>query len=341
MRFILLMLCLLAAAVTEAANRYDSEFLRKQTAYYPTNTIKFFIERGDYENAAFNALSFYPISPEISIETMISIENKIDKDLQNYIFGVFKKRIVTDRSLRSGGKKNLIREDWMNQKSAWSDDFINEIICYKKIRENFEHPNLSFKEFFWEAFDVYYNLDNEKASEFAKDISNQPYKLEFLCLYAKRQKSGKVGIDELHKFKALEKEKAIAEMLTVLEGQYYMKHSDYERAKEVYLKNFDLQYAIPVHIENLANCYLAEKDMSRAKRLYRYLASLVCEENITSEGIYNLGCICALEGDKDKAIKYIKQAVDSGFSRSYVRNDSDLKCLYKDKRFIKLITEEK
>ena len=116
-----------------------------------------------------------------------------------------------------------------------------------------------------------------------------------------------------------------------------MSREDYTKAKQSYLDFFQLDYSLPVHIENLATCYLAEGNRQKAKTLYVYLSKKIQKNNISANGVYNLACIYALEGDKDKALAYLENAIALGFPKPYLNNDEDLKSLRDDKRFKELL----
>ncbi len=54
--------------------------------------------------------------------------------------------------------------------------------------------------------------------------------------------------------------------------------------------------------------------------------------------LYNLACIFALAGEKNRALEALDQAVGAGFThREWVENDSDLNCLHEDSRYAEIL----
>ena len=56
---------------------------------------------------------------------------------------------------------------------------------------------------------------------------------------------------------------------------------------------------------------------------------------------YNLACCYSLQGDKDKAIEYLRQAIEKGYNNfERMKKDTDLDNIRNDPRFIKLIQSD-
>ena len=63
---------------------------------------------------------------------------------------------------------------------------------------------------------------------------------------------------------------------------------------------------------------------------------------VTAASVYNLACLAALTGEPEKALSLLSQAVEHGLSRNNdlrIEKDSDLKSLYDDPRFKKIVAE--
>lgn len=59
---------------------------------------------------------------------------------------------------------------------------------------------------------------------------------------------------------------------------------------------------------------------------------------VKKTALYNLACAYAHQGDQDRALEALQQAIDAGFiARKSIREDSDLKSLKDDPRFLKLV----
>lgn len=329
-----------ACGNARGAEKYDSDFLKRQFEFYSPIKAQECIKKGDYTKAAINALSIYPISPRDSIHIAIMIEKDINEPLPQYLFKAYREMgISSDPSVKlKKNDKTVFVEEWVNQKAGWCDVFINEVRCYIRIREIFGGNEKAVEEFFFGGFEPYYSLDSEEAFFFAEKCDNNSVQFRVLNLYAKAATSGKsVNIEELNKINSSKLSKAIRELFVTLKGDYYIGQEDYKKAKECYLEFFELDYSLPVHIENLAMCYLAEGNRAEAKSLYLHLTKLVQMDNITVTGIYNLACIWALEGDKEKSLDYLKEAIKLGFPKADAKDDKDFESLKDDKRFIELV----
>lgn len=336
----LILLSVIVLAISLSARggeKYDAEFLKRQFEFYSPDIAQEAIKQGEYTKAAINALSIYPIASEDSIRIALLLEDKIKEPLPQFLFKAYREMgISSDPSvkLKKDGETIFV-EEWINQKAKWSDDFINEIRCYLRIREEFKNDQ---KDFPWGAFHTYYLLDNEEAFAFLEKLDKKAARFMILNLYEKAATTkDAANIKELNGIDPNNLSKAMKEMLTTLKGDYYMSQKDFKNAKESYLEFFELDYSLPVHIENLAMCYLAEGNRDKAKSLYLHLTKLFQMGNITVDGIYNLACIWAQEGDKEKALSYLTEAIKQGFPKSHAKNDDDFKSLRDDKRFIELV----
>ena len=66
------------------------------------------------------------------------------------------------------------------------------------------------------------------------------------------------------------------------------------------------------------------------------------EIDVLSTTYYNLACLDALEGNKEKAVTLLRQAVEAGFSsRAWIRQDRDLESLRELKSYTDLISNDK
>lgn len=56
---------------------------------------------------------------------------------------------------------------------------------------------------------------------------------------------------------------------------------------------------------------------------------------------YNLACYTARNGERDESLSLLQQAVDLGFNNVNIQTDPDLKSLYGDPRFEKIVIDAK
>lgn len=331
---------LIISVPVKGSNKYDSEFLKRQLEFYSPVKAQELIKQGEYTNAAINALSIYPISPKDAIYIALLLEKEIKEPLPDFLFKAYQKMgISSDPSVKlEKDGESVFAEEWISQKAKWSDDFINEVRCYLRIRKLLSNNQEAIDKFFFGAFNAYYSLDNEEAFAFLEKFDSNSIQFEILSQYSKSATSGEpAAIEELEKIDIKKCSKPMKEMLVTLKGDYYLKQQNYKKAKESYLEFFEKDYSLPVHIENLAMCYLAEGNSGEAKSLYLHLTSLIQVENISVTGIYNLACIWATEGDKEKALGYLEEAIKQGVPKSEAKKDEDFKFLREDKRFIELV----
>jgi tetratricopeptide (TPR) repeat protein len=324
----------------KGVEKYDSAFLERQLEFYSSVNAQEFISKGEYKKAAINALSIYPISPEDSMHIAIMIERDVNEPLPDYLFKAYREMgVVSDPSVKLTKDGNTIFvKEWVNQKAKWCDACINEVRCYIRIREFFGSNEKALEVFFFGGFVPYYSLDSNEAFFFAGDLKKDSIQYKVVHLYANAAATGEpANIQELNKINSGKLSKAMKELLVTLKGDYYLKQDDYKKAKECYLEFFEPNYSLPVHIENLALCYMAEKNRAEAKSLYLHLTKLIQMNNISVGGIYNLACIWALEGDKEKALDYLQQAIKHGFPKEDAKNDKDFNSLKDDRRFIEMV----
>ena len=338
--FVISCIILTCSGSIMAAGKYSSEFLMRQFKFYSSQKAQEFIKQGDYTKAAINALSIYPISSKEAIYIALLLEKEVKEPLPGFLFKAYQKMgIASDPSVKlEKDGESIFVEEWINQKAKWSDNFINEIRCYIRIRELLSNDQEVINKFFFGAFDTYYYLDSKEAFTFLGKFDNNSIQFKILTFYSMASNSGEpANIEELEKIDIKKCSKAMKEMLVTLKGDYYITQKDFKKAKESYLEFFELDYSLPVHIENLAMCHIATEQRDKAKELLLYLTRLFQAENISNTGIYNLACIFALENNKEKALKYLAGAIRQGFPKSHVRNDEDFKSLREDKRFIELV----
>ena len=336
--FVLLyVIFILAFSTVEAKNRYDTELLKRQLKHYSLEKASEHIRKGDYKTAAKHILSLYPVYRKESVYLALSLAGKVNKDLPDFLFGVYQKIAFDETIILKADGKSLLDKVGVVQKAKWSDELIVETINYKKLKEHFKGDEKSANEFFFSAYHVYYMLDMKRASKFVEKFNTNSVTYRVLKKFAEASSGAPVEIKEIEKIDITKLSKSLKEMLVTLKGSYYMDKGAYQKAKEEYLEFFELEYSLPVHIENLATCYIADGSYDKAKPLLLYLSHLIQVDNISTDGIYNLACIFAREGDKDEAIRYLQESIKRGVPKSEAKDDDDLKSLRGDVRFIELV----
>ncbi len=338
---ILSLLCLLlvsASHIANAGDKYDPEFLKRQLRFYPPEKAVNHVKTGDYLNAAIGALSIYPVDGVTAISIALALEEKIEGPLPDFLFKAFQESVLTDPSIRSQrGGKTMVSRLWMEQKAKWSDDFIFEVMAYKKLRECFNNDTKATNKFYFGAFHNYFLLDKNEATRFLQEINKDSLEYKILTAFARAVSGQPINIAELDKIEIANISDAMKEMVVTLKGLYYMQRGDFHKAKAAFLESFSLNYSLPVHTENLATCYLAIDSYDQAKPLLLHIAQLIRIDNISVVGIYNLACIFAREGNEDEALRYLEAAITRGFPKAEAKSDADLKSLSDDPRFINLI----
>ena len=336
--YLLFLYFLLFCKITIASPKYDHDLLERQFKYYSPAVAMKAIQDKDYIKAAINALSIYPLSPNDSIYIALQLEDKIKEPLPDFLFKAYREMGLSgDTSLKieKEGKASVVGE-WAEQKAKWCDDFINEIRCYIRIRQFFGN-NIEKTDKFFVAFHQYYLLEWKEAFSFLDKININSAGYKILDIYGNAAASKQpADINNLNKIDLPRLSNALKEMVIILKGDYYLAKNDFAQAKKAYLEYLDEDFSTPTHVENLAMCYMAEKNYASAKKYYLSLTKKMEMDNITAGGIYNLACIWAMEGDKDKAIDYLREAIKYGMPKADARNDKDLASLRNDKRFIEL-----
>jgi len=100
----------------------------------------------------------------------------------------------------------------------------------------------------------------------------------------------------------------------------------------------DLAFALT----NTANLLAASGDYAGAQKVHeralairkKYLAP---DNPDLADTLYNLACVSALQGHRDEAYRYLREAVERGFARPVILSDSDLALLKNDPEFQRII----
>lgn len=333
----LILICLVLFFVCndiQAREQYDTDFLKRQIQFHNIKKAEGYIKNRDYLNVAFIALSIYPVDSTNALYLALSLEDKVDKPLKDFLFEAFQEGVAADPSLRyKKGGKTVVNGAWMKQKAKWADDLIAEVIIYQQVKKHLKNDKKATNKLFFSALHSYFILDKEGAMKFAESFNKNSMEYKILNNYMKAAFEKPVNIKELEKIDINKLSKAMKEMIAILKGNYYLE-KDIGKAKEACLEFFELGYSLPIHIENLATCYIATDSYEDAKPLLLYLTRLYQVGNISPGGIYNLACIFGREGNADEALRYLKAAIKRGFSKNYAKNDDDLKILRNDQRFI-------
>jgi len=122
-----------------------------------------------------------------------------------------------------------------------------------------------------------------------------------------------------------------------LVGQTYCelgKHKIGESYLRKCIKN-DPKYALGYHDLGIV---LSKYKKRRAEALHCYMTAIKLDPDSHYWTYYGVACLHALSGDKEKAINYLKKALEKGFSdQKHIDSDPDLKSLRKDAEFKKLM----
>lgn len=137
----------------------------------------------------------------------------------------------------------------------------------------------------------------------------------------------------------------------------YLERGKYAQAESLYLQALKIRSRVlgPEHpdtlgtMDDLATTYMEEGKYQQTEALYSQALEikqrvLGPENPATALTSYNMGCLEALRGDKDKAIVWLRDAIDHGLSPHIdlaMEKDSDLTSLYHDPRFTALVAHAK
>jgi eukaryotic-like serine/threonine-protein kinase len=137
----------------------------------------------------------------------------------------------------------------------------------------------------------------------------------------------------------------------------YLEQGKYAQAESLYSQVLKIRSRVlgPEHpdtlgaMDDLATDYMEEGKYEQTEALYSQALEikqrvLGPENPATALTSYNMGCLEALRGDKDKAIVWLRDAIDHGLSPQIdlaMEKDSDLTSLYHDPRFTALVAHAK
>jgi tetratricopeptide (TPR) repeat protein len=124
-----------------------------------------------------------------------------------------------------------------------------------------------------------------------------------------------------------------------LVGQTYAELGKY-KIGESYLRKCiknDPEYALGYHD---LGTVLEKFKKRRDEALHCYMTAIKLDPDTHYWTYYAVACLHALSGDKEKAIDYLEQSLEKGFSnKKHIDSDPDLKSLKKDAEFKKLMTK--
>lgn len=116
-----------------------------------------------------------------------------------------------------------------------------------------------------------------------------------------------------------------------------VQNKEYQKAEILYKEIIKSEPGNNLAIYKLASLYYSEKKYDKAIKNYLILAP-----NKNPTVLYNLACTYSLINNKSEALKYLKEAVDNGFSQvSLLKTDTDLTNIRNDKEFIEIIKSAK
>jgi Tfp pilus assembly protein PilF len=100
-------------------------------------------------------------------------------------------------------------------------------------------------------------------------------------------------------------------------------------------------------MNNVAVTLAEEGHHAESKKMFRETLEIrrrVLEHPKTAETLYNLGCVAAMNGDRDEALSLLRQVIDHGLPPKYdleLNGDDDLKSLDADPHFVTLVAHAK
>jgi tetratricopeptide (TPR) repeat protein len=96
-------------------------------------------------------------------------------------------------------------------------------------------------------------------------------------------------------------------------GLFHERRNESEQATESFRKVLELQPKHAESLQRLGGIYIRKKDYNKAADLYEKAIQAMPEATLSIR--YNLACVYALNNDKDKALKYLREIVANGFDR--------------------------
>ena len=123
----------------------------------------------------------------------------------------------------------------------------------------------------------------------------------------------------------------------IQEADSLVKNKEYQKAEELYNEAIKSEPGNNLAIYKLASLYYSEKKYDKAIKNYLILAP---HKNLRV--LYNLACTYSLNNNKSEALKYLREAVENGFSQlSLLKTDTDLTNIRGEKRFIEILKSVK
>lgn len=167
---------------------------------------------------------------------------------------------------------------------------------------------------------------------------------------------GDLAVAETYYKRAISKDRTYAEAINNLGTVYYSRHS-YRRAISQYKKVLRLKPQSASTLANLGSAYFARKQYPQASDSYQ--KALAIDPNVfdTSNAVgsmvrdravgdrpkfyYYLAKSYAKAGMNDRALSYIRKALEEGFKeRNKFNEDPEFSGLQKDPEFLKLMAQE-
>ena len=107
---------------------WDEKLVANQSLYYSEAEAERLLKEGKWLEAATHAFSLYPVDHEASLRIAEKLRTLVTESIENFLFRAFRESLIEDPSLKLPGEVGGINADWVRQKAAWSDLFIQKVM---------------------------------------------------------------------------------------------------------------------------------------------------------------------------------------------------------------------
>ncbi len=130
-------------------------------------------------------------------------------------------------------------------------------------------------------------------------------------------------------------------LMSRVTGNYAAAESFYRRALEINEKNYGAESnGVAASLINLARLYAAQKDLEKADSFCQRSLDIY-EKNVSPDSpnfLFNQASYWAVAGDKERALEYLRRALEAGYTRTFFNNLS-FRSLRGNEDFEVLVTE--